>query len=103
MSPDPALSPDTWRRWRGFPIRARTLTVERVTEMTGQDLAGSIALLHDMLPDSDERKIKREWVEWLRGSADVLKRAKDRKGAAMAGEIANALEAYLQPESTDAT
>lgn len=89
MSLDPALSPDTWRRWRGFPIRARTLTVERVTEITGQELAGSIALLHDMLPNDDERKIKREWVEWLRGEAER------RKGAAIAREIADALEALL--------
>lgn len=100
MSIDPALGVDFWRRWRGYPIRGRTLTVERATEATGQDIAGSIALLNDMLPADDGKKIRREWVEWLRDQADILKRAKDRKGAARANAIADALEAYLPPQES---
>lgn len=60
-------------------------------------LPALIALANAALPYSDDRKIKNDWVSWLREEAEILQRNGAGAGALMAREIADALASYLPP------
>ena len=70
-------------------------------------LPQAIAIANAALPDTDPRKITRDWVIALRAEAERGRRADVRGDNAgfsaidpdTADQIANALESYLPPES----
>lgn len=109
-----ALSPEQWawidaaepwsreERLRSI-IHLCTSDEHGNAESFGSDAAPEIiAAANSLLPDSDLRKITREWVERLRKWADDADAATyDRLqlDPAEAREMAVALESYLPPES----
>lgn len=99
---EPALTPEEWASVEGEK-RERTTTrhyeVDAILE--NHDPAKFIAVYNAALPDSDPRKITREWVETLRDIAELnlKKRTRlDRLAGPCLESIANALESYLPPE-----
>lgn len=118
---DPALDAEEWRVRRFEPLSEPALSVhddgdgiEFVTHddsgrMTGKykieywspdDHAGVIALLNSGLPDTDPRKITREWVREIRGAArDYALPDGFLHSGDVLNRIADALESYLPPEA----
>lgn len=85
-----------------FVVRAPDGTISEKLKFSlapDVDLPALIALANASLPDSDPRKITREWVRELRGVAeDYEYRGLDPNPYDTLRGIADALESYLPPE-----
>ncbi|MDB4914066.1 MAG: hypothetical protein JWM95_1710 [Gemmatimonadetes bacterium] len=102
---EPALSAEEWRALQSVKIGSSAYALDEISRSTvSQERSDNecsvalIAVLNAALPDSDDRKFRSHWIEWLRTEADILKRAGAGAGALCANEIADALESYLPPE-----
>jgi hypothetical protein len=87
----PALMPNEWERVRSG--------CDDVTHyyFTG-DKGAVIAACNDELPDTDPRKITREWVKILRATARWIEEQPDNFGPETElRAMADALESYLPP------
>lgn len=83
---EPALTAELWEAVR----LSRDGALAMVVHSGGKYPASAIAILNDLLPDSDPRKITRRMVEIIRMHAE-------NEDHAEAASIADALESYLPP------
>jgi hypothetical protein len=118
MRIDPALTAEEWATvpWAdrvtffacvegtGLTIADGSPTPRVGIHVERDDLSALIALANAALPDSDPRKIRREWMRELRERALDHPIGVDNKSADIPDpiltEIAAALESYLPPEGT---
>lgn len=104
---EPALSAAEWAAKSIGGGDAYIDTDDTVVIQNGHDDArfdakeapGIIAFANDILPDSDRRKITREWVDALRDAAGPFMPVDAAEQAARFRSIADALESYLPPHS----
>lgn len=97
---DPALSAEEWREFQRDLQHG--LEIGLLPDGVGYEVAHCayyIAVNNAALPDTDPRKITREWVTFLREQA-VGAFSSDYRGADAAEftAMADALESYLPPE-----
>ena len=108
---EPALTPEEWRTaklWLAGKMIGGKVRGSVVLDLPDKHTPAALALANAALPDTDPRKITREWV------ADIRERADDLAGeiAEWVGDsprteaqiarlrrIADALESYLPPET----
>ena len=101
---EPAASP---HEWQVFLANGMDQLMPRYFAQC--DHPSFIAKHNAALPDSDRRKITREWVTALRQiaqaieDADVMETEVPPEHAPVLRAFANALESYLPPESLGAT
>lgn len=113
---EPALTPDEWREIRKAATEAGTDSLSLIYDdaigPTDATRAYCIAINNFALPDSDPRRITREWVNGLRARAansrDSYRHGQDlmntrimedaRRAYELFDAIADALESYLPPE-----
>lgn len=98
---DPALTPEEWTEMRGAgDLIGRPYYYSGIVQRSA--IAGmpemGIALLNDLLPDDDRRKITRAWVEALRAVTQHNPDTLPGYGVPLR-QLADALESYLPPES----
>jgi hypothetical protein len=90
---EPALTPEQWKI-------AHTGAIDVCGLYYQGDGAMAIAIINAELPDTDPRKITREWIQHLRTASD---RVEDLEGDGTVwralDRIADALQSYLPPET----
>jgi hypothetical protein len=97
-----ALTSDEWKALQWSEFAAADMIAASRVPFADRPLA-IIAILNAALPDSDPRKITREWIQSIRDSADAVDGEwgvgkGDHPIAIRLAAIADALESYL-PES----
>lgn len=101
---EPVLSRDEWERVvkddvrviLAFPAEGADMPDERIM-LTTEWAPDLIALANHGLPDSDPRKITREWIDLLNRAA--TNGNEDGADARALKSLAEALESYLPPEN----
>jgi hypothetical protein len=98
---EPALTPEEWNR----PLRpsiaspsasSGTVVVDTYIADAARRVPAAIAILNQLLPDSDPRKITRATVQRLRRTA--YDAPDGYSGPTWLADLADALESYLPPE-----